>query len=77
MTNSSEAAVVYALERFVNITKGPVSAKETLTDGEITTITKSLVKVTNLLNIGNHLVSDTIVEVRFYSLGTFCDALYL
>jgi len=61
---SSEKEVVNALEHFVNITKEPSSANETLTDGEITSVTKSLETVANLLNISNHLVSDTVVEVK-------------
>ena len=61
--DSSEKDVVKALEHFANITKEPSSANDTLTDGEIKSVTTSLETVANLLNASNHLVSDTIAEV--------------
>jgi len=63
LTNSSTSTqVVSALEKVANATKGP-SGNDSLTDGELTTVSQSLESVANLLNSSAGLVSNDVAEV--------------
>ena len=63
LTNSSTSSqVVSALEKVAYATKGP-SGNDSLTDGELTTVSKSLESVANLLNKSKGLVSNDFAEV--------------
>ena len=59
---STEDEVVNSLEKLANATKGP-SGHDSLTDGELTTVSQSLESVANLLNSSSHLVSNDVAKV--------------
>jgi len=61
-STSTEGQVVNALEKVANATKGP-SGEDSLTDGELTSVSESLESVANLLDTTTGLVSTAVAEV--------------
>ena len=61
-STSTEADVVKALEKVANATN-VLTGNDSLTDGELTTVSESLESVANLLKSSTSLVSNAVAKV--------------
>jgi len=61
-STSTEADVVKALGKVANATNG-LTGNDSLTDGELTTVSESLESVANLLKRSTSLVSNAVAKV--------------